>query len=362
MFSPFFPPQVGGTERFTHVLADFLARDGHQVTVVTLVQLGPDHELRLPYPVIRNPNSVRWVQIARGSDVVQVNESTRLALTACAGLRRPILVHQSPHSICPGEWAVGEGGDCTASSNRPGPCLHCPQRNLTGRIKMAGRRVCVHLARVNVGVSQYLSQRLGLPRPVTIYNPVDPRAFLCGDIGPGEDGLVAFAGRLVDLKGLEVLIRALALVPEARLEVIGGPPGSWPKWQALADKHGVGGRVHYVGLKGLNEVLELYARAAVVCVPTLSEEPFGYAAAEPMAMGRAVVATPRGALPELLADDRGFISNSVDPSDLAVALRRALEDSERKSKTEQRAKEFAESHFACEVVGRRYVELYNRCA
>jgi glycosyltransferase involved in cell wall biosynthesis len=56
------------------------------------------------------------------------------------------------------------------------------------------------------------------------------------------------------------------------------------------------------------------------------------------------------------------VSNSVDPSDLAVALRRSLEDPDRKSKTEQRAREFAESHFDPEVVGRRYIELYNQCA
>ncbi|MGO9857645.1 MAG: glycosyltransferase family 4 protein [Acidimicrobiales bacterium] len=362
LYSPFFPPQVGGAERFTHVLADFLAQDGHQVTVVTLVPLGSDEELRLPYPVIRNPSSGRWVQIARESDVVHVNAAVRLALAACAGLRRPIQTHHCPHAICPGDWAYGEGGDCTARSDRPGPCPNCPQRNLTGRVKMVGRRVCVHLAKANVSVSQYLAQRLGLPRSLTIYNPVDPRTFLCGDLGPGEDGLVAYAGHLIDRKGLDVLIRTLVLVPEARLEVIGGPPGLWPKWQQLADQHGVGGRVHYVGWKGLNEVLDLYARAAVVCVPTLREETFGYAAAEAMAAGRAVVATPTGALPELLADDRGFVSKSVDPTDLAVALRRALEDPERKSKTEQRARAFAESHFDREVVGRRYVELYHQCA
>ncbi len=303
LFSATFLPEVGGTERFTHVLADFLARDGHQVTVVTLVPLGPDHELRLPYPVIRNPSSVRWAQIARDSDIVHVNRSTRFALSACAGLRRPIQVHHCPHAICPADWAFGEVGECTASSDRPGPCPNCPQRNLTGRIKMASRRACDHLATANVS-SVIISASLGLPHSVTIYNPVDQRAFLGGDLGPGEDGLVAFAGRLEDdLKGLDVLIRAMALLPEARLEVIGGPPSFWPKWTALADRHGVGKRVHYLGLKGLNDVLELYERAVVVCVPTLSEEPFGYAAAEAMAAGRAVVATPRGALPELLGDE-----------------------------------------------------------
>ena len=56
------------------------------------------------------------------------------------------------------------------------------------------------------------------------------------------------------------------------------------------------------------------------------------------------------------------MSNSVDLSDLAVALRRAQGDPERKSKTEQRARGFAESHFDRELVGRRYVVLYSRCA
>jgi glycosyltransferase involved in cell wall biosynthesis len=100
---------------------------------------------------------------------------------------------------------------------------------------MAGRRASVHLAKANVSVSQYLGQRLGLPRSVTIYNPVDARAFLSGGLGPGEEGVVAFAGRLHDKKGLNVLIRTLALVPEARLEVVGGPPGLWPRRKELAE-------------------------------------------------------------------------------------------------------------------------------
>ena len=119
----------------------------------------------------------------------------------------------------------------------------------------------------------------------------------------------------------------------------------------------------YGGSKGLDEVLELYTRAAVVCVPTLSEEPFGYAAGEAMAAGRAVVATPRGALPELLADDRGVVAQTMEYERVrAMALRRALEDPERKSKIEQRARGFAEAHFDREVVGRRYVELYEKCS
>ena len=61
----------------------------------------------------------------------------------------------------------------------------------------------------------------------------------------------------------------------------------------------------------------LYADAAVVCVPSAWQEPFGYAAAEAMAMGRAVVATPSGALRELLGDGRGFVAAAPTSDALA---------------------------------------------
>ena len=81
----------------------------------------------------------------------------------------------------------------------------------------------------------------------------------------------------------------------------------------------------------LAELGELYADAAVVCVPSAWQEPFGYAAAEAMAMGRAVVATPSGALPELLADGRGFVAAELSTREaLAGHCDEALEDGGRR--------------------------------
>jgi glycosyltransferase involved in cell wall biosynthesis len=191
-----------------------------------------------------------------------------------------------------------------------------------------------------------------------IYNPVHPLAFVDGDsLGPGEHGLIAFAGRPDPVKGLGLLFRALALVPDARLRVMGADTER-PELEEQARSSGVSNRVELVGTKSIDRVVELYASAAVACVPSLWQEPFGYAAAEPMAAGRAVVATPSGALPELLAEGRGFVAAGFTPNDLALALRAALESPAEKAETENRARSFAKSYFDPDVVAGQYLKVY----
>jgi len=338
-------------------LAEFLIRKGHDVTVVTRTALGPHDEL--PYPVIRQPSFLRMVEVARSAEVVHTTLSTREISATVASGRRPIITHDLHTAICPAGSALSEDGRCTASAACPGPCSSCSRRDKRARIDMALWRTGIKLAKANVCVSRYAAERLGPPRCTMIYNPVDPSAYLSRDLGPGEDGFVAFVGRFDPFKGLGLLIQALSLVPGTRLEVVGGgPPSLRERWEEEARRCGVAKRVEFLGLKGLAQILDLYARAAVVCVPSIYEETFGYVAAEAMAAGRAVVATPKGALPELLDEGRGFVSKSLDPIDLAIALRSALEEPTLKREAEQRSRRFAESHFDVAVAGQRYLDLY----
>jgi glycosyltransferase involved in cell wall biosynthesis len=86
-------------------------------------------------------------------------------------------------------------------------------------------------------MSEYLNSRLGLPDARTIYSPVAQPPFDAATAAPGEDGLITFAGRLAEASGVEVLLRALEYLPEARLHVVGdgpmGPP--LPRLEAEAE-------------------------------------------------------------------------------------------------------------------------------
>jgi glycosyltransferase involved in cell wall biosynthesis len=97
-------------------------------------------------------------------------------------------------------------------------------------------------------------------------------------------------------------------------------------------------------------------------VPSTWDEPFGYAAAEAMAMGRPLVVTPAGALPELCGDDRGFVAGSRDPASLAAVLRQALSDRPERLARAQRGRELADNQLTAESVGLAYEALYREVA
>jgi glycosyltransferase involved in cell wall biosynthesis len=130
-----------------------------------------------------------------------------------------------------------------------------------------------------------------------------------------------FAGRLVEEKGvrlLPALARALAPVP---LLVAGaGPLSGWLVEQG-------GGSLRLLGHLASPALAAVRERAAVVVVPSLFPETFGYAVAEAQLEGRTVVASDIGALGELIEHGAsGLLVHAGDGAALALATRRALED------------------------------------
>ena len=72
---------------------------------------------------------------------------------------------------------------------------------------------------------------------------------------------------------------------------------------------------------------DLLSRARAVLFPIDWDEPFGLVMVEAMACGTPVIATPRGSVPEVVADgETGFVVSVEDyPRDAAAALRRTSE-------------------------------------
>jgi D-inositol-3-phosphate glycosyltransferase len=209
----------------------------------------------------------------------------------------------------------------------------------------------------NICVSHHLDEGIRPSRSTVIYHPVSGRAFAAQQGRSVKDGLVAFAGRLVQEKGLDLLLRALGRLPEVRLEVAGDGPMR-RHWVGLAEELGVAARVRFLGPLPFEGVAELYARATLVCVPSIMGEAFGYTAAEAMAMSRAVVGTPAGALRELLGAGRGFVAETISEDALARALETALVDDMARRRAVERAREFALAQLSIGGIGPKYIRIY----
>ena len=146
---------------------------------------------------------------------------------------------------------------------------------------------------------------------------------------------VGFAGRLVPLKGADVLLRAFALVvaeiPDARLLIVGGGEER-EKLSRLARRSGLSRSVEFAGWLAPDEAARRVAGAWAVAVPSFSEQ-FSLTAVEALMRGTAVVASAVGGMPEVVRDgETGVLVPAGDARALAeklLPLLRSRETAER---------------------------------
>ena len=141
-----------------------------------------------------------------------------------------------------------------------------------------------------------------------------------------------YVGRVAREKGLYEMLQALRLAQElgvdARLTIGGGGPEE-PRLRRYAAALGIASRVAFVGpVFGLDKV-NLMGGADVMVLPSYSEG-LPYALLEGMAAGLPVVATPVGAIPDVVSDGmHGCLVPPRDPMAIAEALALLAGDRER---------------------------------
>ncbi len=139
-----------------------------------------------------------------------------------------------------------------------------------------------------------------------------------------------FAGRIVEEKGLAVLIQALARCRRPHRAVVIGddrtPDGAACK--ELAARLGVADRLTFTGAKNHAETLGLLARSGqALVVPSVWDEPFSIVVLEGMSLGLPVVASATGGTAEGVLDaETGLLFPRGDAGALAAAIDRLEED------------------------------------
>ncbi len=189
---------------------------------------------------------------------------------------------------------------------------------------------------ITAGLASALATRHGArPNLVVIPDGAHLRpADRVADVNAVEPPVVAYAGHLYAWKGVDVLLDALALVPDARGLIVGGhgeEPDLGRLRQRAADL-GISERVTFTGLVEPGRVADLLRQATVLVLPnpasaistrfTSPLKLFEY-----MATGRPIVASDLPAIREILHDEvDALLVPPGDASALARGLRRLLDD------------------------------------
>ena len=169
-----------------------------------------------------------------------------------------------------------------------------------------------------------------------------------------ETPAILHVARLVEVKGTEFLLRAVALLPvrhaRATLLVAGDGPLRH-RLEVLATRLGIGERVRFLGALPHARVLALMRKAAVLVLPSVRtstgrEEGLGMVLLEAAASGVPAIGSRVGGIPEGIADGQtGFLVPERDPAALAERLAALLDDRNLRARMGAAARAHAELRF-----------------
>jgi D-inositol-3-phosphate glycosyltransferase len=213
--------------------------------------------------------------------------------------------------------------------------------------------------------------RMGARRETVDVVPCGVDLALFTDTGPSRPRTrmrrLVTIGRLVERKGIETVIEALAALEDTELLVAGGPDiGELDddphvrRLRAVAARHGVTDRVTFLGQVLRADVPPLLRSAdAVVTVPWY--EPFGIVPLEAMACGKPVVASAVGGLVDTLAPGvTGELVPPRRPDLLAAQLERLLSDELRLLRYGRAAAARARSRYGWNRIAAETERVYQR--
>lgn len=345
------PPVEGGMARY---YADLAAGfDPAEVNVSTVSPVGPGGPPPTGVPVERQPfplsaahrplNLWRW----RWSLSRQVG-TYRPDRILCGNLRPlgPIVAGVAGAAGIPWHFIV-HGNDLLRARRRWSGWRRATWDRTTARAAgwIANSRAVQSLGLDRCGLDETRSAVLPPEVDTDRFRPPagDEQRFARAEFGLPPDGpLLLFVGRLVERKGLDRLIDALAM---RALWPGGEPPhlavagfGDDAPWRHRSDDAGLADRVSFLGAPADDALPRLYRAADIVVVPSRTAldrddiEGFGIVALEAQASGRPVVAGRSGGLPEAVADGvSGRIVDAADPAALGAAVARLVaEDHERR--------------------------------
>jgi glycosyltransferase involved in cell wall biosynthesis len=204
---------------------------------------------------------------------------------------------------------------------------------LIGRLGALAAHRLDHVIVISDAVGRFLRSSIHVPaeRMSRIYYGLEPSQRIDGTHGPVRPTILVLA-RLDPQKGQDVLIdalpRILARIPEARVLFAGHETGcSVASLKQRARDRGVLSHVEFLGFR--SDVRALLQGASVLALPSRWEG-FGLVLLEAMDVGRPIVASAVGAIPEVVRDrEGGLLVPPDEPEALAEALITVLAEPDR---------------------------------
>jgi glycosyltransferase involved in cell wall biosynthesis len=222
---------------------------------------------------------------------------------------------------------------------------HVPNQDVVAILRAKGFRSQKPVSVIPLGVEP---ERFARAAPMRLPDVPTPR--------------IGFVGRLEPVKGLDVLLNALAQLSEPASLVIAGDGSERARLQARIGTDSLEHRVRIVppvrfeDMPAFLKALDILVLPSVTILPVHREQ-FGRVLVEAMAAGVAVIGSSSGAIPEVIGD-AGLVVPERDPTALANAMDRLLANPAERQALVERGRQRVRDRFAWPVVAEQTGDLF----
>jgi glycosyltransferase involved in cell wall biosynthesis len=327
--SHFFYPSVGGIETSSEVLAREFVRAGHEVTILTSINLSGSIKKKFPFKVVRTTNPLQIFKLFMLNDLIFMN---------CISLKHV--------------WA---------NLFFMKPCI------ITFNGLFGGNQILIKVKYFFMKLFQTVSVSKGIGcfldniNYQVIHNSYNSNVFfrtnLSSSLRPRQ---LVFVGRLIPEKGLDIVFRALALLKAKKQEValsIIGSGDDEKRLSELAKSFGIQDLVKFLGQKTGTELREILNQHQVLIIPSNCPEAFGIVALEGIACGCAVIASNCYGLPEAVGPCGTFFKMG-DHKDCAKKIEFLVDNLSVQKELIKNSKMHLEHHVPKAIAG-KYLELFD---
>lgn len=191
----------------------------------------------------------------------------------------------------------------------------------------------------------------------TIYNFVDTEKFK-PKIN-NDEKYTLFFGRLSIEKGIINLVKGFSMQSEGMLYIAGDGPEKDNILNYIKN-HNLEDRVKLLGFLKQEKVKEYIEGAAFIVVPSIWYENCPYSILEALAMGKPVIGSRIGGIPELIKDDKnGFLYEFEDIERLSMLIYRLFVDKELRAELGENARKIAVEKYSIDTYYKELIKIYD---
>lgn len=213
------------------------------------------------------------------------------------------------------------------------------------------------------GISESKIRLVSLRVDLNLFNPMSDIGEKVDKVGITNITHIGYIGRLVGGKGLEDLLHAVANlnfqfpIINFQLLIYGTGPLE-AKLKKIADDLDIENKVEWRGFVPYSQVPEAFSQIDIFVYPSWHEG-FGRSIMEALAMGKAVVATCVGGIPDLIKNgENGFLVKPHSPKALALKIKELMENKDLRERFGKAGRKFVSENFEWNVGIKKFAELF----